>query len=59
MYAAMLFTSWSNADTFALWDVDKGKASLWVKIGCEWAAAALYLWMLVAPLVCRGRDFTV
>jgi hypothetical protein len=57
MYAAMLFTSWSNAETFSQWNVDSGAASLWVKIGCEWACAALYLWMLTAPLLCRGRDF--
>ena len=57
MYAAMLFTSWSPAEQFAQWDVDKGEASMWVKIGCEWAAAALYTWMLIAPLVCRDREF--
>ncbi len=34
MYAAMLFTSWTNADTFSQWSLDKGLASMWVKISC-------------------------
>jgi len=59
MYAAMLFTSWSNADAFSQWAVDKGTPSMWVKIGCEWACAALYLWIIFAPMVCTGRDFDV
>jgi hypothetical protein len=24
----------------------------------EWAAALLYSWILIAPLVCQGRDFS-
>ena len=58
MYSAMLFTSWTNADTFSAWSLDKGVASMWVKVGCEWAAASLYCWILLAPLICPGRDFT-
>ena len=53
----MLFTSWSAAETFSEWNLDKGVASLWVKIGCEWAAAAIYLWILIAPLLFPNRDF--
>lgn len=34
MYSAMLFTSWTNADTFSEWSLDKGVASMWVKVGC-------------------------
>lgn len=58
MYAAMLFTSWTNVGSSAQWSLDKGAASMWVKIGCEWAAGILYLWILSAPLLCTGRDFT-
>ena len=58
MYSAMLFTSWSNADAYSQWSVDKGTASMWVKIGCEWAVAVLYLWIMLAPLVFASRDFT-
>lgn len=58
MYAAMLFTSWSPAETFSQWELDKGAASLWVKIGCEWAAALIYVWILLAPLACTGRNFS-
>ena len=34
MYSAMLFTSWTNANTFSAWSLDKGLASMWVKVGC-------------------------
>jgi len=57
MYAAMLFTGWTAAAAQAEWALDKGVASMWTKIGCSWACSLLYLWMLLAPLVCRGRDF--
>ena len=58
MYAAMLFTSWSPAEKFSEWDFDKGEASMWVKIGCEWAAAAIYVWILLAPILLPNRDFS-
>lgn len=45
----MLFTFWSNADAYSAWNVDKGTPSMWVKIGCEWACALLYLWIICAP----------
>ena len=57
-YAVMLFTSWSNSSSYAQWTLDKGVASMWVKIACEWACAVLYLWILLAPVVMQSRDFT-
>jgi len=34
MYGAMLFTSWTNADTSSQWSLSTGVASMWVKVGC-------------------------
>jgi len=31
---------------------------MWVQIGSQWAVIALYLWTLVAPMCCPGRDFS-
>lgn len=58
MYSAMLFTNWSSADTYASLSVDKGVASMWVKISCEWACAVLYLWIMVAPCLFPDREFS-
>ena len=34
-----------------------GKTSLWVKMLSQWATFGLYVWTLVAPRCCPGRDF--
>lgn len=31
---------------------------MWVKIASQWAVFLLYFWTLIAPLVCKGRDFS-
>ena len=50
-YCAMLFVSWSGGASPAGWE------SVWAKVCCAYASAALYLWALVAPLVLKNRDF--
>jgi len=30
----------------------------WVKIASQWAVFLLYLWTLIAPIICSGRDFS-
>lgn len=35
--------------------IDVGWASVWVKIGTQWATALLYVWTLVAPLIFPDR----
>ena len=61
MYAAMMFNNWSYTSQLQKLSLDKGLGSMWVKLSCEWAAAVLYLWMLLAPVLgrrcCPGRDF--
>lgn len=30
---------------------------MWVKIGSQWVAIALFLWTLIAPVLLPDRDF--
>ncbi|KAF8068250.1 SERINC3 [Scenedesmus sp. PABB004] len=59
MYMAMLLTNWQlSPDPGDMWRIDRGWISTWVKMGSKWFAEALYIWTVVAPAVCRHRDFT-
>jgi hypothetical protein len=31
---------------------------MWVKIVTQWVIYAVFLWILVAPVLCPGRDFS-
>ena len=67
-YMAMLLTSWqitgqgsssdpgSADDTVAA--VDTGIAVMGVRLACALLCVVLYTWTLVAPLVCKSRDFS-
>ncbi|XP_022767765.1 serine incorporator 3-like isoform X1 [Durio zibethinus] len=56
MYSAMLLSGWtSSSESSDL--VDVGWTSVWVRICTEWVTAALYVWILVAPLILPGREF--
>lgn len=60
MYMAMLLTNWQlSTDAADMWAMDKGWASMWVKLGSKWFCEALYLWTVVAPAVCRHREFVL
>ncbi|TNN86121.1 Serine incorporator 1 [Liparis tanakae] len=57
LYIMMTLTNWYMPDT----DYQVMRSTMpavWVKIGSSWAGLAIYLWTLVAPLVCSGRDFS-
>ena len=58
-YMAMLVTSWQISGTSGtgIAGVDSGVTPMWVKFGTEIACILLYLWTLIAPLVCGDRDF--
>ena len=67
-YLAMLLTSWqitgqgksgepNGADTTVA-AVDTGVAVMGVRLGCAFLCVCLYIWTLVAPLICKGRDFS-
>ncbi len=59
MYMAMLLSNWElSASAADMWRIDRGVISMWVKLGSKWFAEALYIWTVVAPAVCRGRDFS-
>ena len=60
LYYPMLITNWGdpivNSDRSDFFKANW--ASFWVKIAAQWACMLLYLWSLVAPMICKGRDFT-
>ncbi|GMN46583.1 hypothetical protein TIFTF001_015763 [Ficus carica] len=56
MYAAMLLSGWTNtSDSSDL--IDVGWTTVWVRICTEWVTAALFVWSLLAPLICPDREF--
>ena len=58
MYMAMLFTNWQVFTSTSAFELSKGWASTWAKIGSKWFCEALYCWTVVAPAVLRNRDFS-
>ena len=59
MYMAMLLTNWELSDNPSdMWRLDKGLISMWVKIGSKWFCEVLYIWTVIAPVVCKYRDFS-
>ncbi|KAL5226529.1 hypothetical protein ABZP36_014794 [Zizania latifolia] len=56
MYFAMLFVGWNANQTMEKWTIDVGWASTWVRIVNEWLAAIVYIWMVIAPIVWKGRQ---
>ncbi len=58
-YVGMLLTSWGSAmDSSSTEWVTVGKSNMWVNIITQWVLNGLYVWTLVAPMVCTGRDFS-
>eukprot|EP00301_Raphidiophrys_heterophryoidea_P016440 c26015_g1_i1.p1 GENE.c26015_g1_i1~~c26015_g1_i1.p1 ORF type:complete len:424 (-),score=100.58 c26015_g1_i1:210-1481(-) len=61
MYLAMVLIDWqiefkvhsgSKFGDMSTW------ATVWIKIASQWATFAIYIWSLIAPFVCTGRDFS-
>mmetsp|Transcript_47075 Transcript_47075/g.87734 ORF Transcript_47075/g.87734 Transcript_47075/m.87734 type:complete len:379 (+) Transcript_47075:251-1387(+) len=57
-YISMLFTGWSMEGIMEQYELDRGWISVWMKIMSEWTAVLLYVWSMVAPVVCKNRDFS-
>lgn len=57
MYMAPVITNWVT-DASDVVASRSSPAAMWVQIGSQWAVIALYLWTLVAPMCCPGRDFS-
>lgn len=57
MYFSMLLTNWgaANIDGSAY---DNNSSSKWVKFVALWLTVIFYIWSLIAPKVCKGRDFS-
>jgi hypothetical protein len=36
---------------------EQGKMSMWVKILSQWVASLIFLWVLIAPIVLKNRQF--
>jgi hypothetical protein len=59
MYLAMLVTNWGSPDASnsLTGNPELSAASMWARISTQFVIHALFLWSLVAPLCCPGRDF--
>eukprot|EP00164_Ancoracysta_twista_P003656 GFYU01004895.1.p1 GENE.GFYU01004895.1~~GFYU01004895.1.p1 ORF type:complete len:413 (-),score=88.86 GFYU01004895.1:92-1330(-) len=57
MYMAMLMIGWQIDGTEQELRIGEGITSMWVKIITEWVTISLYLWSLIAPLICKNREF--
>ncbi len=59
VYLAMLLTGWgAEKSVSSISNTEASKESLWIKIASIIAVSLLYLWTVVAPLVCTSRDFS-
>lgn len=56
MYFAMIFVGWNAHQTMEKWTIDVGWASTWVRVGNEWLAAIVYIWMMIAPAIWKTRQ---
>jgi hypothetical protein len=57
LYAAMVLSNWA-VDATSVVASHSTNAAMWAQFGSEIAVIVLYLWTLVAPLACPGRDFS-
>ncbi|KAK3439235.1 hypothetical protein EUGRSUZ_C03867 [Eucalyptus grandis] len=57
MYFAMLLIGWNTHHPMKKWTIDVGWTSTWVRVVNEWLAVCVYLWMLVAPMLWKCREF--
>jgi len=59
MYFGMLLTDWaSNLYDNGNQITTLGTANMWANISASWFISLLYIWTLVAPKACPGRDFS-
>ena len=62
MYWCMVLTNWGTSE-FTGDDDDAsspeaGHIAMWLNITAQWVMFALYVWTLIAPVVCPDRDFS-
>ncbi|VDN97334.1 unnamed protein product [Rodentolepis nana] len=56
-FVMMSITNWYSPDT-RTGILSANHASFWIKAVSSWVCALIYIWTLVAPLLCPNRDFT-
>jgi hypothetical protein len=59
-YLAMLITNWTvvGSDSLATLQSTDYEAPMWAKLGSEFVCILLYVWTLIAPIVCKDRNFS-
>ena len=59
MYLCMLLSEWGSQQSAEDDGThsDLSTANMWIKMSTQWACILLYVWTLVAPIVCKGRQF--
>ncbi|XP_037330818.2 serine incorporator 2 [Pungitius pungitius] len=57
LYIMMTLTNWYHPDT-DYQVMQSTMPAVWTKMASSWFALGIYLWTLVAPLLCSGRDFS-
>mmetsp|Transcript_4846 Transcript_4846/g.11681 ORF Transcript_4846/g.11681 Transcript_4846/m.11681 type:complete len:467 (-) Transcript_4846:948-2348(-) len=55
LYVAMQLTNWN--EDYKPGEVDKSRASMWIKVCDSWVLAVAYFWSMIAPKVLTGRNF--
>jgi hypothetical protein len=58
IYVSMLVTNWISVD-LTTGIIQSSNFGFWVRVCVSWATFLLYIWTLIAPRVCPGRDFVV
>ena len=60
MYLAMLVTNWGDpgASNSPAGNPELSQASMWARIGTQFAIHAIFLWTIVAPMMFPNRDFS-
>ena len=54
----MLITNWISVDV-TTGAIQSSNFGFWVRVIISYATFLLYIWTLIAPRVCPGRDFIV
>lgn len=57
-FMLMAFTNWTLQGTPGKFELDRGTTSMWMRIATQWIAFAMYAWILVAPQIVKGRQYT-
>ncbi|CAF0981995.1 unnamed protein product [Rotaria sp. Silwood1] len=56
-YIMMTLTNWLEpANNFS--EFRQSDSTVWIKITSSWACIGLYFWSIIAPSICRSREFS-